>query len=117
MSFNNANTSNSPLAARMAGVRVAREGTSDSDRGEPLKVIGVTEATWVVVAFCDERGVPCNGLFLKVGEDYYSTKDTVQWCSSLLPMNSRLRQQLNDRKKQSAPVEIPAADDVDVVAP
>lgn len=111
------NSSNNALGTRLSGVKIARDGTGSSERGEPQKVLGAVEATWVVVAFNDERGTPCHGLFLKVGEQYYASKDTVQWCASLLPMNEWIRKQLEQRRKQEAPVELPAQDSVDVFAP
>jgi len=106
---------NNPLAARMRGVRTARDGTSTQGAGTPNTVTHVTEAKVKFVAFNDERGNPAVAMYFDVGGQLYAAADTVQWCSHLLPATDWIAQSISEHQKRNSPVSIPNDDSVDVL--
>lgn len=105
---------NNPLAARTQGVRTARNATAPSS-GSPQTVNQVVEGKCVFVGYNDERGEARTALFFKVGDQYYAPKDSVQWCSQLLPMTDWLRDAVQDKVRDEAPVVASKGDAVDVM--
>lgn len=105
---------NNPVSARTMGVRTARDATGQSP-GQSNVVNHVIPAEWVVVNYNNERGVEESALYLKLGDQYYATADTVQWCKNLRPMTDWIRDQLVKRERAAAPVILPKEDAVDVM--
>jgi len=107
--------SNNVLAARMAGVRVATDGTP-AQRGQPNKVTGVVEASVVFVWHNDMRGNAALAMYFKVGNDYYSTPDTTEWCDKLRPMAEWMKKEIAAKSAmQTSAEQIPKTDSVDVL--
>lgn len=108
---------NNVLAARMAGVRVASDSTPAS-RGKPNTVTGVVEAAAVFVWHNDMKGDAALAMYFKVGEEYFSTPDTVQWCERLRPMADWMRKELEGRRQAVlSTAQIPSTDSVDIFGP
>jgi hypothetical protein len=99
----------------MAGVKVAVDGTP-SQRGLPNTVTGVAEATVVFVWHNDVKGNPSLAMYFKVGDDYYSTPDTTEWCGRLRPMAEWMRKELDGKARVSISAEqIAKTDSVDIL--
>jgi len=105
---------NNPLAARMQGVRTARDATGASV-GPSQKVMHVVEGKVIFVNYNDEQGRPTVAMFFEVGGQHYAPSDTVAWCSTLKPMTDWLAAGVAEFQKDSAPVNIPKDDTVDVL--
>lgn len=103
-----------PLQARLQGVRTARDGTAQGT-GTPLTVKHVLPATWEVVNYINDRGQEETALFLRVGDQYYASADTVAWCANLRPMTEWLQERVAAYKKNQSPVVVPAHDGVDIM--
>jgi hypothetical protein len=114
------NQVNPSLAARMAGVKVAQEASTDA-RGRPQQVIDVLDAEIKFVRFNDEKGVSRTAMYFVVGGQYYATKDTVDWCEKqLYPMTAWMKEAVESHQsKRQAPVvtaaDLPKNDSVDVL--
>lgn len=106
---------NSPLSARMQGVRTARDGSAGQGTGSPSTVTHVMEGKVKFVGFNDERGNPVTAMYFEVGGQLYAAADTVQWCSRLMPATDWLAKAIAEHEKRSAPVSIPKEDTVDVM--
>lgn len=109
------------LAPRFAGVRIAQDATIRQDgKGEPNKVVGISEVSLVLVAFYDERGAPCHGLYFRVGDDLVSAQDTVEWCGRLKPMSDWMRRQVDQHfsavEASATPPVVAQDDSVSVLA-
>ena len=109
------NENNSPLKARMQGVRTARDGTGASASGTPKTVNHVIKGECVFVGFNNEQGRASVALFFKVGDQFYAPKDTEQWCASLFPMTDWLAAAVAEKFKEAQPVTVPRDDTVDVL--
>lgn len=110
----------SPLAPRLAGVRVARDGAVESDKGKPNSVISVEGCTLQFVHFYDEKGNPGSALFFVTESgQYLSTPDTSAWCRSLRNMTEWMRKgvdaALTRVRRTNTPVEVPQQDSVDIL--
>jgi hypothetical protein len=102
------------LAARMAGVKVAIDGTP-AQRGLPNKVTGVAEASVLFVWHNDLRGEPALAMYFKVGDNYYSTADTTEWCERLRPMAEWMRKEIGNKLASTTGAEqIPKTDAVEI---
>lgn len=106
---------NNPLAARMQGVRTARDVSSGQGTGAANTVTYVTEGKVVFVGFNDDRGNPQAAMYFEVGGQLYAPSDTVAWCSRLLPITDWMAAGVSEKRKDSAPVAIPKTDSVDVM--
>lgn len=107
--------SNNVLAARMAGVKVATDG-SPAQRGKPNTVTGVVKGSVVFVWHNDLRGNPALAMYFEVNGEYYSTPDTTEWCDRLRPMADWMRKDLANRVPvSSSPEQIPKTDAVDLL--
>lgn len=106
---------NNPLAARMQGVRTARDASAGQGKGAANTVTHVIEAKVKFVSFNDERGNPAVAMYFDVGGQLYAAADTVQWCSRLMPATEWMAKAVSDHQKRNAPVSIPQSDSVDVV--
>lgn len=107
--------SNNVLATRMTGVRVATDGTP-AQRGQPNTVTGIVEASVVFVWHNDMRGNAALAMYFKVGQDYYSTPDTTEWCDKLRPMADWMRKEIAAKSVVRTTAEqIPKTDSVDVL--
>jgi hypothetical protein len=98
---------------RPKGVRVV-DGP-DTGLGPPQKLIGVTEAKFVVVGFYDERGAERTMVVMQVGERYYAPPNAIEWAQKLRPVSRWLADQMKRQKLERAPVDVPDTDAVDVV--
>lgn len=106
---------NGALTARLAGVKVAADGTG-STTGKPQTLVGLVEARCFFAKVFDERGNEQNLMFFDVGGQYVATLDTYEWVKKLRPVNDWLRRQLDAKLAQeSAPVDAPKEDQVDVM--
>ena len=106
---------NNPLAARMQGVRTARDGSAGQGTGTPSTVTHVIEGKVKFVAFNDERGNQAVAMYFEVGGQLYAAADTVQWCNRLMPATDWLAKAVADHEKRTSPVRIPKEDTVDVM--
>ncbi len=108
-----------PLAARMQGVRVARDTSGTTEAGTPNVVNLTVPAEWVVINYNDARGRAVSALYLKVGDAYYASRDTVEWTGNLLPMTDWIKQQLDakaaEKARDAKPVAMPTTDAVDLL--
>lgn len=109
---------NPGLAARRAGVKVARD-ASKLPKGTPQKVTQVLRGEIVFVGYNDERGVPQTAMYFKVGDSLMSTQDTTEWCAKkLFPiadwMKGEVMKQLSNTAAPAAVV-LPTEDSVDVM--
>ena len=104
---------NGALAQRMAGVMVPT--TGDGTRGAPRKLQAAAKADVILAQYTDINGQVQAGLFFKIGDEYYSTKDTELWCKTLQPMSAWLKVQVEEAFAQQAPADLPKDDAVDVL--
>jgi hypothetical protein len=105
------------LATRLAGVKVAVDSTP-SQHGTPNTVTGLVEATVVFVWHNDVKGNSSLAMYFKVGDDYYSTPDTTEWCGRLRPMAEWMRKGLEGKARVSVSAEqLAKTDSVDVLGP
>lgn len=110
------NNSGDALATRRAGVLVNNGARENVDGpGEPQKLIGVAEAKVLFVQYTNAKGEVEMGMYFDVGGKLLSTTDTSEWCRKLHPMSDWLFKQVNAAKAQSAPVQVPSTDSVDVI--
>jgi hypothetical protein len=107
------------LAARRAGVKVARD-ASKSPKGAPQKVTQVVRGEIVFVGYNDERGVAQTAMYFKVGDALMSTPDTTEWCAKkLFPIADWMKGEVMRKlSNEAAPpsVALPSEDSVDVMA-
>lgn len=106
---------NNPLAARMQGVRTARDVSSGQGKGPSSKVTHVMEGKVLFVGFNDERGNPQVAMYFDVAGQLYAPADTVAWCSRLLPITDWMAAGVAEQLKDNGPVAIPKTDTVDVM--
>jgi hypothetical protein len=104
----------------MAGVRTARDGTADGDKGKPNTVVSVVDCNWKLVSYFDSKGNPEQALFLVTPDgQYLSTQDTSVWCRSLRTMTDWMTKGVSSilarRQDSQTPVELPKSDSVDVL--
>lgn len=105
------------VSSRLAGVKIAKEATSNDGRGKPNTVTGVVKGEIVFVGFNDERGNSATAMCFKAGDRYMATKDTVEWCGTkLFPMAPWMIPQLERAMAAQTPVELPTDDAADVGA-
>lgn len=105
---------NNPLAARMQGVRTARDATNEQP-GQSQRVNHVVEGKVIFVNFNDDQGRSTVAMFFEVGGAYYAPGDTVAWCSTLKPMTEWLAKGVAEFTKDREPAAIPKDDTVDVM--
>ena len=103
------------LTPRMAGVKVASDG-GGAERGKANIVTASASAEVLFVWHNDQRGIARLAMFFKVGDQYVTTPDTVEWCDKLRPMSEWMRKALDTKAEHQQPVDLPSDDAVDVLS-
>lgn len=107
---------NAGLAARRAGVKVARD-ASKAPKGAPQRVNHVVRGEIVFVNYNDEKGIEQTAMYFKVGDKLMATADTTEWCATkLFPISEWMQKEVEQRlasEEESAPA-APLPDDDDV---
>lgn len=111
---------NSPLAPRLAGVRVARDGAVESDKGKPNTVVSVENCTLQFVHYFNSKGQPESSLFFVTENgQYLTTVDSPEWCNKLRNMSDWMRKGVSavvsKVLRSQVPVEVPQQDSVDIL--
>lgn len=104
---------NNVVSARSQGVR-SNSAAPLPTRGEAKTVTAVAEASLVFAQYYDADGVQKNGMFFKMGDEYYSTKDNDEWTKRLAPALPWMKKALDRAAEGRQPVPVATVDNVDV---
>lgn len=106
-------SANNVVAARSQGVRSNATEPLPA-RGEPNTVTNVASAEVVFVQYYDGTGAQKTGLFFKLGDEYYGTKDNAEWTKNLATVTPWMKRALERTTDAAKPVQLPVTDNVDV---
>lgn len=98
------------------GVTMPANQGSPRGEGPSQTVVNVSPCTFVAVEYFDSEGRRVRDVFMKMGDEYYAPKNSVEWTRDLGVVRPWLRDSIN-RKLPVPDGAVKISDSVDVLTP